>query len=230
MHIKSFENTYLSFLLLVFLIIGFLGTSYYVEHSNRFAGQVYSTTEILRTRALSHRLKRVEYKNAHLESQIAELNLKMAELYDNSAHRQAQTLARFVGLIQQEGPGVEVVLKDTSKPLLLGDNPNTGIIHNTDLVQVVNELRAGGAKAVVINNQPIMNLTGISCSGPIILVNGSRIASPFVIQALGDPKPMIDYLEQPTGFLKELREYGIEVTVTPKDVMIPAYSQDAANI
>lgn len=225
------RNTFLPFLFLVFFGIGFLATLYYVKHENEFNRPVYSTQEIIRSRGLTDRLHQTEYRNAHLESEVAELNLKIAELFEQQSYIEAQRLARFIGLLQQEGEGVEVMLKDSSKPLLLGDNPNTGIVHNTDLVQVVNELRAAGATAIAINGQPVMGLTAISCSGPIVLINGTRITSPFVIHAMGDSKKISKALSEPTSFIKELYQFGIDAKVTPKQVIIPAYpSQEIAGL
>ena len=226
------ENTYLTFLLLVFLGIGFFGANYYMEHASRFVKStkpLYSTNEILRTRTLSHRLHGVEYQNAHLESEIAELNLKTTQQFEDTSPN--GTFSRYTGLLPQEGPGVEVTLKDSVKPLLLGDNANTGIIHNTDILQVVNELRGAGAKAISVNNQPIMTLTSISCSGPIIMVNGTRITSPFTVLALGDPQKIQQAEDKPTSYLKELKTYGIETTLTPRNlVSIPAYTQETTDL
>jgi uncharacterized protein YlxW (UPF0749 family) len=230
MRLKPPENTFLVFLLLIFLGLGFCGQLYYVTHKPRFKKHHYSTAEIIRTGLLSRRLHQVEYINAHLASEIAELNVKTTEFGEDASFTKSQELGRFIGLIPQEGPGLEVVLKDSTRPLLPGESPLSSIIHNTDLVQTVNELRAGGAKAVAINNQRILGLTGIICFGSTISVNGTRIASPFTIQALGDPKAMMAVLQRPASFSKELQKYGIEVSVTPKNVSIPASSQDSAEL
>lgn len=227
MSLKALENTYLAFMFLIFLGLGFLGTQYFMQHAGRFTGPLYSTEEILRSRELSHRLRRLEYQNATLESEVAELNMRMASLYHDKTSGEIRRLSRMVGLLKQEGPGLEIILKDSNRPLLPGDNPNTGIVHNTDLVQVVNALRASGATAIAINNQPVTTLTGITCSGPIILINGTRVASPFIIQAIGtEPEKMASQLTAPGSFLKELQKYGIEVAVAPKHVEVPGNVQE----
>ncbi len=225
MKFRTFQFTYFIFLFLISAGLGFLGSIYYVQHEARFTKSRYSTAAILRTRALYHRLGQAEYQNAHLESQVEELNLKASEFYEDNAYITAQHLAKFVGVLGQEGPGLVITVKDSDKPLLLGDNPNTGIVHNSDLVEIVNELRVAGAKAVSINHQPIVNLTGISCSGPIITINGTRVTSPFVIEGLGNPNQMRKRLDKPKSFLKELQNAGISVEMMPGKVMIPPYSQ-----
>ncbi len=232
---KLFLNTFFGFLFLIFFGFGLFGAKYYAANEVRFANSRYSTSEIIRTRALSDRLSQLELQNVALESQIAELNLKADNL--GTAQRtsakdstEARKLARFIGLQEQVGPGLEIVVKDSAKPLLLGDNPNTGIVHNTDLVQIVNDLRAAKATAISINNQPVVNSSGISCSGPIIMLNGTRITSPFSIKAIGNAREMSSYLLKKDSFINELKEYGISVTITPKTVQIPAYSREMAGL
>lgn len=220
------KNGFFAFLFLIFLGIGFFGAHYYVQHPGQFRPSRYSTEEILRTRALTHRLHEMEYQNAHLESELTELKLQTTGLYQEQAYQTSQRLARFLGQAPQNGSGVEVVLKDSSKPLFLDNNPNLGIVHNTDLLQVVNELRAAGAKAIAINDQPVMGNTAIYCDGPIIFINQTRIVSPFRVVALGNPKTLTWYLNKPDGFLRELRQAGIEIKVSQRKIGIPAYTQD----
>ncbi len=226
MRILGFENTYVAFLLLAFLGLGFWGSLYYVQHPSQFTRPFYSTTEISRARDLSHRLHRLEFENAHLESEVAELSLKTSKLYEDSSYQEAQHLARFTDLVQQEGDGVELVVKDNSQPVLLGDNPNIGIVHNTDLVQIVNALWAAGAEAISINGQPISSVTSITCAGPTILINHTRVASPFIIDALGDSQKILEALNKSSSFLNALQKYGIQSSIKAKDVLIPAYSQE----
>ncbi len=223
------KQTFFFFLFLLFLGFGFLGTQYYVQHEKQFSRSRYSTAEILRSRALSHRLRHVEYRNASLESEITELSLQASGRYSRAHQETIQQLSKFIGLVPQEGPGVEVLVKDSSKPLLLGDDPNVGIVHNTDLAEVVNDLRAAGATAVAINGQPVTSMTGINCSGPIIVINGTRVASPFKVQALGNPEKISAYLNRPTSFVKSLSKYGIETKVMKAKVAIPAAAPNLAS-
>ena len=44
-----------------------------------------------------------------------------------------------------------------------------------------------GAEAISINGQRIVARTEIRCVGPVITVNGTRIAPPIKIQAIDDP-------------------------------------------
>jgi uncharacterized protein YlxW (UPF0749 family) len=76
-----------------------------------------------------------------------------------------------------------------------------------------------------------MGFTAITCSGPIIMVNGSRITSPFTIEAVGDSEKMKTQLAKSTSFLQELKTYGIEATFEPKPlVVVPASSAETVDL
>jgi len=215
------ENTYLFFLLVFCALFAWLGSLYTMEHPMWFGQPHFSTEEILRSRSLVHRLHAAEYKNAQIESEITLLSHRASQMLDAQAPEQTHSLMDLMGLIKQEGPGLEVVLKDNDRPLLLGDNPNTGIVHNSTLVQMANYLRVAGASAVAINGQPVNTLTPISCSGPIIVVNNTRITSPFTLQALGNPDTLERGLSRARGFMQYLRENGISVSIRHTTVSIP---------
>ena len=50
------------------------------------------------------------------------------------------------GVSEVSGPGVEVTLNDSSVALKPGQNPNLYVLHDEDILRVLNELRAAGAK------------------------------------------------------------------------------------
>lgn len=224
------ENTYLFFLLVFAVLIGWIGALYTMEHPMWFGQPHFSTEEILRSRSLVHRLHAAEYKNAQLESEITVLSHRASQMLDAQAPEQTHALMDILGLLKQEGPGLEVMLKDNDRPLLLGDNPNTGIVHNATLVQMANFLRVAGASGIAINGQPVNTLTPISCSGPIILVNNTRITSPFTIQALGNPDTLEQGLLEAKGFLQDLRENGIAVSIRHTTVSIPPQVVEGAGL
>ena len=62
------------------------------------------------------------------------------------------------------------------------------IIHDEDLLRVLNELCAAGAEAISINDQRIVATTEVRCAGPTVSVNNVRSAPPYVIKAIGNPK------------------------------------------
>ena len=48
------------------------------------------------------------------------------------------------------------MIEDSLKPVQSGENPNLYVIHDEDILRIVNELRAGGAEAIAINDQRLI--------------------------------------------------------------------------
>jgi uncharacterized protein YlxW (UPF0749 family) len=222
------NKTFFIFWLIAFGLVGYMGQAYYTQHVARFNQNGFSTAEILRTRSLMHQLQDIELNNATLASELAELHLKLNSYQDPLSYlwQKEQQLRAFMGQLALEGPGLELTLQDnTEQPFNPGqNNPNDYLIHNTDLVSLVNELRGNGAQDIAINGHRIVFETVINCSGPIVLINGSRVASPFVIQAIGSFDDLSHGLSSPTSSLSELKQYGIQAHFQAKLISLPPYT------
>lgn len=130
------------------------------------------------------------------------------------------------GLAAVTGPGVEVTLNDSNMAVQQGENPNLYVLHDEDVLKVLNELKAAGAEALAINNQRIIATSEIRCIGPTILTNkNQRLTPPFVITAIGNQDNMINSLKMRNGVIEALQFWGIQVSVkkVPK-VNIPPYT------
>ena len=129
------------------------------------------------------------------------------------------------GLTPVEGPGVTVLIEDSAKPVTKGENPNLYLIHDEDILRVVNELRAGGAEAISINDQRLLGTSEIRCSGPTITVNGKAFGAPFVVTAIGDSKTLSSALTLRGGVVDSLKHWGITVDIQEKDkVQVPGFT------
>ena len=99
------------------------------------------------------------------------------------------------------------------------------IIHDEDILRVVNELRAGGAEAIAINDQRLIGTSEIRCSGPTITVNGKVFGAPFIVTAIGDPDTLNSALTLRGGVVDSLKHWGIKVTVKKEQsVAVPAFT------
>lgn len=155
-----------------------------------------------------------EKSNSKLEDEIARLRNDTTRLQNALADRSKEAAALnqslqenkvFAGLTEVEGPGVTVTLRDSQKPPPATVSPTDVIIHDVDVLKVVNELWAAGAEAIAVNNHRVSVGTSFRCVGPVILVDGTRIASPVVIRAIGDPDTLLGALNLPGGALTEIR-------------------------
>lgn len=149
--------------------------------------------------------------------------------YDGEKKQEELIRSRILaGAIDVEGPGVEIVLNDRKRESILTKDPgmlNYYIVHDSDLLNVVNELRAAGAEAIAINGVRILATSRISCGGPTINVGKEqRFAPPFTIHAIGDPEELAAYFQREDSIYHSLTFWGLEFSIKKKDkIVIPRY-------
>jgi len=155
--------------------------------------------------------KLIAYTNAQRGSQalIGELSANLQEELDFYLMKS--------GAVELQGPGIEIVVDDGTRDLEFGESPNDILVHDSDILLILNELKAAGAEAISINGQRVVNCSSISCSGYTIRVNGQFFARPFVIEAIGDGARMSARLIGPAGFGTVLQEWGLVFKLNLKD-------------
>lgn len=132
---------------------------------------------------------------------------------------------KLLGLTEVTGEGVIVTLKDNSSPITntLIDTSDL-VVHDMDVLSVINELKNAGAEAISINEQRLVTTTGIVCDGNVIQINGQKVGAPFEIKAIGLSEQLAA-LSRPGGYLSVLQDYGIGTElVKSKNITIPKYS------
>jgi uncharacterized protein YlxW (UPF0749 family) len=149
-----------------------------------------------------------------------------------------QTAKSYAGLTELQGPGVLITLNDATDEVPTdrrSDSSNNSdadildqekIIHDQDILRVVNELYAAGAEAISVNNLRLVESSSIRCVGPTVLVDAERIASPIKIRAIGNPETLLGGLKMPGGVYQQLQEVDPRmVTIEDvKEMTLPAYS------
>ena len=155
-----------------------------------------------------------EYKN-HASSNDTLIASMKTEL------EQSKILA---GLVTVKGEGVVIILQDSTEPNM---SLEAGLVHDTDIMSIVNELRAAGAEAISINNHRIINRTDIVQLDEILKVNGKRILAPFTIKAIGNQTYLEGALLGVGGYVDELRKWGFEIQIERSElVQIEAYTNE----
>ena len=168
-----------------------------------------------------------------LAEQVSQLQGELALYRDEAASGQAGSealraevdqLEITAGLTDVEGPGVTVILEDSSSANLTGDEADY-LIHDSDLLSVINELRSAGAEAISLNGERLLATSEVRCTGAVVTVNGRRYAAPYVIFAIGDPDTLYNAVTMRNGVVDVLSQWGITVKVTPSDLLlIPKYN------
>lgn len=175
------------------------------------------------------------YDNAYQDLERAEKRLeqKREQASANStssaqAEDELKLTNALLGLTEVKGPGIVLTLKDNEgiTQETAGYNMSYYLIHDGNLRFIINEIKNAGAEAISINDQRIVLTTSINCDGNVVLVNGEKIGSPFVIKAIGFPEKIATALIRPGGYLQTLKEdYGIEIKVEKlEEVTIPKYN------
>lgn len=136
---------------------------------------------------------------------------------------------KIVGLSEVTGNGIIITVNDNQKISLNSwyADPNMLIVHDTDLINIVNELKNAGAEAISINEQRIVTTSAIECDGNVIKVNGEKIGTPFEIKAIGLPEALaaIDRFGGYLDYLKEDRFLDVTVKRADKEtITIPKYT------
>lgn len=131
---------------------------------------------------------------------------------------------KLLGLTELNGKGIIINLDD-SKLTEKISNMNDYIVHDLDLVEVVNELFNAGAEAVSVNGQRIVSTTAINCSGNIVKINDEKLGVPFEVKAIGLPDKLYGALTRPGGYLELMEDDGVYVDVQKSDdINIPKYN------
>ena len=168
-------------------------------------------------------LKDIEDLNDEINKQIDEATQENSDLED--AQSQIKEGNMIIGTTDVSGPGVIITLDDSTTDPTTVFNPNDLLLHDLDILSVVNELKNTGAEAISINDQRLVTTTSIQCGGAIININGQRVGAPFEIKAIGLPENLSN-LERPGGYLDDLREkYQMQVKLEKSNnITIPRYS------
>jgi uncharacterized protein YlxW (UPF0749 family) len=211
-------------LLLAGLVVGFM-----------FTFQIRATRDIAQNPSLSQAKTLFNQVN-EARAQRDVLRRRVNELRTGLDHAAAGTqlgplkeelsMARKeAGLVEVTGAGVEVTLNDSNMVVQPGENPNLYVLHDEDVLKVINELKAAGAQALAINGQRLLAGSEIRCVGPTILTNKSyRLTPPFIISAVGDPDNMVSSLQMRGGIIEQLQFWGIQVSAKKvAELTVPAY-------
>ncbi|MFZ5596347.1 MAG: DUF881 domain-containing protein [Bacillota bacterium] len=196
----------------------------------RVASQTMKTPQLYRVQSMVTEINQAREERDQKQEQVN----KMREELDRIAAgaqlgqmRDELVQSRIeAGLLGVYGPGIEVTLNDSNAEIKPGENPNLYVLHDEDLLRVLNELRAAGAEALAINNQRILATSEIRCTGPTILINrNQRITPPFVISCIGNQDNLINSLKMRNGVIDYLQPWGIRVDIKKVSrVEIPPYN------
>lgn len=161
-------------------------------------------------------------QNALLRNEVMRLEVRLLEAERagkdrgellNEAAKELSGTRALAGLDAVAGPGVAVRISDPEQVLL-----------PQDFVALVNELRAGGAEAIALNDTRILATSGFAGGDGSIRVNDSSISGDYELAAIGDPEGLEQSLALPGGIKSTLSTFpGVTVTIEKSnDIRLPA--------
>lgn len=172
-------------------------------------------------------------QKAGLEQQVGQMQAELEEYRKQAASggaagaalkSEVERLEAIAGLTDVEGPGVTVVMQDSQAVNTTGDEANY-LIHDNDLLSVINELRDAGAEAISLNGERLLSTSEVRCTGAVVSVNGRRYAAPFILFAIGDSTTLYNALTMRNGVVDVLGQWKIDVKVTASEkLLIPKYN------
>jgi uncharacterized protein YlxW (UPF0749 family) len=178
--------------------------------------------------------------NARMTRELQRLTTEVDELTHAGApgniaieglESRAETLVFAAGRTAVQGPAVEVALDDsplTQDQLPEGFGVDDIVVHQQDVQAVVNAFWAGGAEAMMIQDQRIIATSAIRCVGNTLILQGRVYSPPYRIRAIGDPDRLRDFLSRSPEvqiYQEYVQAVGLGYEVTTHDRLeFPSYA------
>ncbi|MDR0978860.1 MAG: DUF881 domain-containing protein [Lachnospiraceae bacterium] len=167
-----------------------------------------------------------ELESHQVELESVRLQAVQNDTGDKEKEEELAYANKLLGFSELKGPGVVVTLDDNreiSPNEVL--NINNYLVHEMDLIEIINELYNAGADAVSINEQRVINTTEIKCDGNIVRVNGQMVGTPIKIKAIGFPERLYPALMMPGKYLTLMIDDGVVVDIQKSEnVTIPKFT------
>ena len=189
-------------------------------------------------------IETTKYEIDNINKEIEELKLMLKDkeekiqLYENIARddkniidlldKELKKTKLIAGFVDVKGPGIIVKMEDNMNEDAFGQGYDLDLIHDADVLRIINDLKEAGAEAISINEQRVLSISEIKCGGPIIRINGKSIGTPIYIKAIGDPKLLNAAINAPNTYgyaLKNIDQLVIETEIVD-ELIIPSYSAD----
>lgn len=172
-------------------------------------------------------------ENLKLASSINEARLKLEEYEEGvsktgnvfgNMEEELELARNYANYTELEGPGIIISMNDSLAEVGENENPDWFLIHDGDILEIINELRAAGAEAISINDERVTASSNIRCGGPTINIDGKRHAVPFIIKAIGDPQKLEASATAPAGYIYLMEAFDIRINIQKVDKLtINAY-------
>lgn len=157
---------------------------------------------------LSDEQRALQAEKRKLEATLERLQSGSEAQAVAETQKRAYYLSILAGTVPVAGPGIVMTITD-----------NQNSVSSSALLNAVQELRDAGAESISINgNRIVVNSWFGDDSDGSVLVSGTKVASPFVVTAIGDPSTLETAMKFPGGVVSEVTtNAGGTVDIERKD-------------
>lgn len=181
----------------VCLLAGLIfGTSASLAQDHPLSGEVNDLVGLITAR--DRQVGRLTDHAEELRADVARLRDLVESSEARRLSRTADRMAPVVGVAPVTGPAVQVTLDDagyTLATLPTGYTVNDVVVHQEDLQGVINALWAGGAEAIMVQDQRLVATSSVQCVGNTLFLQGRVYSPPYTVTAIGDSASLHAALE-----------------------------------
>ncbi|HZK62097.1 MAG TPA: DUF881 domain-containing protein [Anaerovoracaceae bacterium] len=221
--------------ILIFLLCVLLGFGIIIQGKATHGQMLYVSAKAItdyKTTINSEKIEIEKTKNLIEESKrelvlYQDSNTDNTDLLVSNIEKEKNLYGMYSGAMDLKGPGVIITIDDGVRPLFEGENINNILVHDADILIVINDLKKNGAEAISVNGERMVETSSVICSGYTVEINGVRYARPFTIRAIGDGNRISSSLIGPEGYGTSLKNWGVLFKIELSDeVFIPAYTRE----
>jgi uncharacterized protein YlxW (UPF0749 family) len=127
----------------------------------------------------------------------------------DAAKKQEQELSILAGWVPVTGPGIRVTVTEGPRP-----------VDVDSVLDTIEELRSAGAEAMQINGKVrLVAQSSVQTAPGGLLVDGTLLTSPYVLDAIGDPHTLQGALSLFDGPISQFEGAGATVDVQPEKAL-----------
>jgi uncharacterized protein YlxW (UPF0749 family) len=163
-------------------------------------------------------LRYLSEEESELERWLELAKQEAAAQTDWSAALRARVIEaeEVAGMREVLGPGVTLELSDAPRERIpAGIDYAYFLVHDQDLLYIVNELRAAGAKAIAINGERLTASSPIICRGPTIYIARNSFTPPYLVSAVGQQGELLQAAREASP-----RFMGISYTIRAEEALL----------
>ncbi len=193
--------------------------------------RVLAQFETKRASELQSELLREKNKNEELSKRLEDLQ----KINNTFVSSQGET-SKISALLKEELDRTKIIaglvsVKGSGIILSIADD-EVFDVSDSNILYVLNELRASDVQAISVNNERIIATSEVRKAGNYIMINGRQMVSPFVIKAIADPLKLEHALRIMDGAVERLQNiYYLNVDLKQSDnIIIPSVRDDGTVI